>query len=193
MPRVPIRVIHRAVRLDAWRHALSKSLRRLVRPDAGILPWHRRVSLGGSHSLRSCFFFLPDDRLLSTDDSAQPPLRALAHPSRRLTRRVHRRLRSVRSSLPCHVHPTGIDARKLASSMPPAGYNHRPSMLGVPSAFLSRGRPLEHSKKLRLGVVRVLLRLSFYRPSLHRQTAEQDTRHDVRGLVVTALAACRAS
>jgi hypothetical protein len=48
---------------------------------------------------------------------------------------------------------------------------------------------LEEFQQFRLGVVRVLIRSIHNRPSVYRQTAEQDTRHDVRGLVVTALAA----
>jgi len=44
-------------------------------------------------------------------------------------------------------------------------------------------------QQFRLGVVRVLLRLSFRRPSVDRQSADLNTRHDVRVLMVTVLAA----
>ena len=72
--------------------------------------------------------------------------------------------------------------------MPPAGVKHRPSTLGVPTALFARST-VGTIQLFRLGVVRVLLRESCYRPSVDRQIAEQDTLHDDRGLVVTALAA----
>ena len=61
--------------LSGFRHP------RLTLFFTGILPWHRRGSPVSS-------WFVPHQPLW---------LRALANPSRRLTRRVHRRLRSLRS------------------------------------------------------------------------------------------------
>ena len=123
----------------------------LILPDcclfSGILPWHRRVSPVSS-------WFVPHQPLT---------LRALANPSRRLTRRMHRRsttngtltfttgkLESLSlhpfhsspvtlqtsSSLPCRLWSTGI--------VPPTGFNIAASMTAPRCALVEcskvRGR-----------------------------------------------------